>query len=189
MARIAPIRPDNATGEVRELLKQVDHLLGFVPNFIRTLAGAPPALQGYLAFAGKMEESRLPATLRAQIALAVSELHGCDYCVAGYSAVGLSNGLSEEHLLDGRRGSSPDRRADAALAFALELVRKRGAASDAALARVRRAGFDDGEVVEIVAVVGLAIFTNFLNGAARTDLDFPAPRPLEADTKPRAKGR
>ena len=38
---------------------------------------------------------------------------------------------------------------------------------------VRNAGFGDGEIAEMVAVVCLNLFTNYFNHVAQTDLDFP----------------
>ena len=35
------------------------------------------------------------------------------------------------------------------------------------------AGFDDSEIVEIIALVAENSFANYLNEAAKTDIDFP----------------
>ena len=45
---------------------------------------------------------------------------------------------------------------------------------------MRRAGYTDGEVGEIVAKVALNIFTNYFNHVADTEVDFPAAPGLEA---------
>jgi len=46
--------------------------------------------------------------------------------------------------------------------------------SDEALNRVRRVGFGDGEIAEIVAIVAWKTFANCFNHVAGTDVDFPA---------------
>jgi hypothetical protein len=51
--------------------------------------------------------------------------------------------------------------------------------TDADVERLRRAGYTDGEVGEVVANVALNIFTNF-NHVAATELDFPAAPDLAA---------
>jgi alkylhydroperoxidase family enzyme len=38
---------------------------------------------------------------------------------------------------------------------------------------VRKAGFSDGEVAEIIAHVALNVFTNYFNIATQVDIDFP----------------
>jgi hypothetical protein len=45
---------------------------------------------------------------------------------------------------------------------------------------VRKAGFSDSEIVEIIAVTAENIFTNLLNVVAETDIDFPLVRSAEA---------
>ena len=49
----------------------------------------------------------------------------------------------------------------------------RGQVPDAAIARIRAAGFGDGEITEIVANVALNIYTNYINNVAQTVVDFP----------------
>jgi alkylhydroperoxidase family enzyme len=42
------------------------------------------------------------------------------------------------------------------------------------IATVKAAGFSDAEVVELVGLVALNTFSNYINIAFRTDVDFPA---------------
>ena len=48
------------------------------------------------------------------------------------------------------------------------------------LAEVRAAGYEDAQIVEIVALVAENCFTNFLNEVAKTDIDFPVVLAAEA---------
>ena len=180
MSRIKPIEPDQATGAAKQLLRVVDEKFGMVPNLARTLANSPAALQGYLAFGEALESGLLPAKLREQIALTVSQANGCGYCVAAHCAIGKSVGLSDSELADGRESSSPDSKVDAALRFAKQLVEDRGWVHDEDLDRVRRAGYGDGEITEIVAIVAWKIFANYFNHVAGTDVDFPVQAEINA---------
>ena len=49
----------------------------------------------------------------------------------------------------------------------------RGRVSDADLAALRDAGFDEGATVEIVVTVALNVLTNYVNNVFQTDIDFP----------------
>jgi hypothetical protein len=49
---------------------------------------------------------------------------------------------------------------------------------------VRDAGFSDGQIVEIIAVVAENIFTNLLNVVADTDINFPVVRASDAACSP-----
>ena len=173
MPRLKAIDPGQATGQAKELLDAVNEKYGMVPNLARTLANSPAALQGYLAFGEALDGGTLSAKLREQIALTVSEANGCGYCVAAHCAIGKSGGLSDSELTDARQSSSPDSKVDAALHFARQLVENRGWVTDEDVDRVRRAGYGDGEITEIVAVVAWKTFANYFNHVAGTDVDFP----------------
>ncbi len=184
MARIKAIDPDRATGNAKVLLDAVREEYGMVPNLARTLANSPAALQGYLALGAALESGVLSPKLREQLSLAVSEANDCRYCVAAHWAIGKAVGLSGSELTDARQFSSPDRKVDAALHFARLLVEKRGCVRDEDVNRLRRAGYDDGDVAEIVAIVAWKTFANYFNHVAGTEVDFPEvetpplPRPL-----------
>ena len=122
----------------------------------------------------------LPRRLREQIALAVGEANACAYCVAAHTAMGRRAGLTEQETKEARRGSSHDTKERAALEFARKVVEDRGVVADADLERIRRAGYNDGEIAEIVANVALNIFTNYFNHVAGTEVDFPAAPDLAA---------
>jgi uncharacterized peroxidase-related enzyme len=173
VARLKAIRPESATGRARELLDAVNAKLGMVPNMMRAMANAPAVLDGYLWLSGALAEGTLPARMREQLALAVGEANECDYCVAAHSASGRAVGLTAEQIRDSRLGTAVDSRADALIRFARQVVRTRGRVTDRDVEAVRRAGFDDGAIAEVVAHVALCVFANYFNQVARTDIDFP----------------
>jgi uncharacterized peroxidase-related enzyme len=149
-----------------------------VPNIVRTLAHAPDVLEGYLGFERSLSRGALSAGLREQIAVAVAEANQCRYCLAAHCAIGRAVGLSDEALADARRGPSPDRKAEAALGFAREIVAKRGWVDEDAVHQLRDAGYTNQETVEIIANVSLNMFTNYFNQIAGTEVDFPEVREL-----------
>jgi uncharacterized peroxidase-related enzyme len=174
MPRIRSIDPEKATGEAQQLLAAVNDKFGMVPNLARALAISPAALKGYLALGEALEGSLLPAKLREQIALTVSQANGCSYCLAAHCAIGKTVGLSNSELSDARQSSSPDSKVNAALRLAKQLVEDRGRVSEEYLTRVRRAGYGDAAITEIVAIVAWKTFSNYFNHVAGTDVDFPA---------------
>ena len=144
----------------------------------RAMANAPAVLDGYLSLSGALGKGALSAKTREQIALAVGQANGCDYCLAAHSAIGKMVGLTADQILDSRRGTSVDSKTDAIIRFARQVVEKQGRVTDADLADARIAGLDDSAVAEIVANVALNIFTNYFNHVAETDIDFPKAEPI-----------
>src|SRR4051794_31178178 len=174
MARLTQISTEAASGRARDLLDVVKRRLGLVPNMTRALVNSPAALDGYLQLSGALGKGSLPAQFREQIALAVAQANGCDYCLAAHSAVGRMVGLTADQIRDSRLGTAVDPKADALIRLALKVVDARGRVGDSDLDGVRRAGFDDAAIAEVVANVALHAFTNYFNRLAGTDLDFPA---------------
>jgi uncharacterized peroxidase-related enzyme len=181
MARLRTIQPESATGRARELLDTVEHKLGLVPNMARAMANSPAALDGYLQLGAALAKGTLSARVREQIALAVAEANGCDYCLAAHTALARAAGLTAEQARDARRAAPVDPRTAAVVRFARRLIDVRGRVSAADLAAVRSAGWDDGAIAEVIANVALHVFTNYFNVAADTDLDFPAASPLSPE--------
>ena len=181
MSRIRQLTPDAAGDRARRLLDAVKNKLGLVPNMTRAMANSPAVLDGYLQLSGALGGGKLPARLREQIALAVSQANGCDYCLAAHSAIGRMVGLTAEEIRDSRLGGAVDVRDDALVRFAVKVLQTRGRVSDADLDDVREAGFGDDAIAEVVAHVALSVFTNYFNNVAGTDLDFPKAPELTAE--------
>src|SRR5262245_53254587 len=180
MQRITPIDVQAAQGRAKELLDAVKARLGIVPNMTRSMAVAPAVLEASLGFIGALGQGVLPARVREQLALDVGEANHCDYCVSAHSALAKRVGLTDQDVLDSRRAASADPKADVLLRFARTVLEKRGVVEDADIAAVREAGYGDAEIAEVVAHVGLNVFTNYFNNVAGTAIDFPKAPALSA---------
>jgi uncharacterized peroxidase-related enzyme len=178
MSRLHQIAPAAATVKAKDLLDAVKGKLGLVPNMTRAMANSPAVLEGYLSLSGALGKGSLSAKNREQIALTVGQANQCDYCLAAHSTIGKMVGLTPDQILDSRRGTAIDPKTDALIRFARKLVDERGRISDADVAEVRAAEFDDGAIAEVVANVALNIFTNYFNHVAETDIDFPLAEPI-----------
>ena len=173
MSRINPVDRETTNDRLRKTFDAIQKQLGVVPNMMRTMAHSPAALDAYLAFGAALHRGLLPASLQEQIALTVAEMNGCDYCLSAHSALGRGAGLSGDDIAASRDGHASDAKSAAALQFTRALIDRRGAVSEQDVARVRSAGFGDGEIAEIIAHVGLNVFTNYFNRAVLTEIDFP----------------
>ncbi len=121
-----------------------------------------------------MDKGTLPAPTRERIALAVAEINGCDYCLSAHTYLGKNLAkLDEAEIMANRNGGSNDPKADAAVRFAAKVAHERGHTGEGDLRAVRLAGYDDGQVIEIVLHVALNTWTNYINNVAKTDIDFP----------------
>jgi len=139
---------------------------------------SPAAVQAYLGMSGALAGCVLPPKVRELLAVAVAEDNQCHYCLAAHSAIGKSLGLTTEELQAGRLGVSPDPKMNALLKFAAGLSKNRGNVTDKEFEAVRKAGATDEEIIEVIALVGLNLFTNYFNHVADPAIDFPQIPPL-----------
>jgi uncharacterized peroxidase-related enzyme len=174
MSRIPTPTVDQAPANARPLLAGVQKQLGTVPNMFRLIANSPATLEAYLGFSGALGNGKLAPATRERIALAVAEMNGCDYCLSAHTYIGLNLAkLDEAEITANRSGASNDVIADAAVRFAAKVARERGQVDDADIASLRQAGYSDGEILEIIGHVALNVFTNYVNEALKTEIDFP----------------
>ena len=177
MQRFALVDPDNATGQTKELLGAVKDKLGLVPKTFQMMANAPAVLNGYLSLMGALDGGMLPFETRNQIAIAVSEINKCPYCLSAFTAIGKGAGISKENLHACRTAGSDDPKVAAALKLAQTIVTTRGQVTDADIEAVRKAGYSEGEVEEIIANVAQYTFISYINLVSGTDIDFPLVTP------------
>lgn len=173
MQRINALDPATASPEIAAVFAALKSEFGSVPNLFKTMAVEPSVLTAYLAFSDATEKGPLPNKVREQIALATAGSNGCDYCASAHHALGKMAGLSQDDITLALEGRADDAKVDAALTFAKSVLADRGHVPDSSLEAVRKAGWSDREILDIVANVVLNIFTNYLNNVAGTEIDFP----------------
>ena len=171
MARIEPNQ--NPTPEAQETLNAVEAKLGMVPNIFKTFAHSPAVLDFYMQGSGALGDTSISAQLRESIALTVAAINSCDYCASAHTAIGAGAGIEADELKSNLSAQSSDPKTQAALDFSAKLVNSNGNPTDADVQALKDAGYTEGEVLEITAVVAFNIFTNYFNHVADTDVDFP----------------
>ncbi len=178
MSRLnVPANIETAPTKSQPMLEAVKKQLGMAPNLFRLVANSPAALEGYLGMSGALGHGTLPAQTRERIALAVSELNGCDYCASAHTYLAKNVAkLDDAEITANRNGASNDPKADAAVKFASKVVRERGHVTEDDVRAVKHAGYDDAQIVEIVQHVALNTWTNYINEVAKTEIDFPVIR-------------
>jgi len=177
-----PATIDQAPAASRALLRSAAERFGRVPNMALLLSVSPAALQGYLALLTALDGGALGAQTSERIALAVAEANGCQYGLSLHTFRARNGiGLDDAEITANRSGASNDPQADAAVCFAAKLVRRHGAIGDDDLRALKAAGYDDGQIIEIVLHAGLNMLAGLINKVGGTDIDFPLIQPRKAD--------
>jgi uncharacterized peroxidase-related enzyme len=180
MNRISIPSADQTPAATLPLLEAVNKQLGVVPNLMKMVGNSPAALEGYLSLNGALAKGTIGIKTGERIALAIAEVNACSYCLSAHTYLGKNVAkLDDAEITANRNGTSTDAKADAAVRFAVSVAQERGHVSDAAVHSVKKAGFSDAEVMEIVLHVALNTLTNYVNEVALTEIDFPIVKPLK----------
>ncbi len=158
MAVLTAVDPDSVEGPLKTLFDQAERSLKHVPTMLRLMANSPPILEAYLHVNQAFHQTKLTARLNVLIAVTVAELSGCDYMLSRAKSLGRQRGVTEEELNEARRGEAAEAGARAVLRFAIAVIQERGRVPASAVDELRRAGYDDQEIVEVIAAVGLNVF-------------------------------
>ncbi|WP_426702253.1 carboxymuconolactone decarboxylase family protein [Rhodanobacter sp. Col0626] len=175
MSRIHTPSLESATGATAEVYEQIRKAVGSVPNTFAAIGALDPAaLKTILQADGVLAASALSKQDQETIKLVVSEVAGCDYCVAAHSLLGKMTGLKPDALKQIRAGEpTGDEKRDALVRFVRNLVKTSGTISDNAFNEIKAAGYTDGQLVDISLAIALTAFTNIFNRINDTAIDFP----------------
>jgi uncharacterized peroxidase-related enzyme len=175
MSRLDPLERSALPPDVDEhLCERYDETIGFTPRSLETMARRPEILfaLGDLITA-IWRQGTVPVGLKPLVALIASTAAGCRYCQAHEAVDALAHGVEPERVADvWSFESSP--RFDAAERAALRLARDAAqvpnAVTDAHFAELRE-HWDEGQIVELLAVVALFGFLNRWNDSVATELE------------------
>jgi uncharacterized peroxidase-related enzyme len=177
MSRITIPTLDNTPEDSRPILEAFTKQLGFTPNLFSIMSLSPNAISGWAGLQGSLAKT-LDAKTRDGIALAVSQVNACHYCLSAHTHVATNFAKMDAGEISlNRQGQSGDSKRNAAIVFAKKLIELRGKVSEADLNAVRQAGYTDANVVEIIALSAQFLLTNFVNNVFDTEIDFPVVNP------------
>ncbi len=104
MASIEMIEEEAATGKVKEVYDDIKESIGidFVPNMYKAMARNPAYLEAsWNKISAVMgEKHQLDDLTKAIIALTVSTMNGCNYCIEVYTGAVRKYGLDDDGITE-----------------------------------------------------------------------------------------
>lgn len=173
--RLKIIQPEKADIQTKEIFKK----LVMVPNVICQMANSPPLIKTYVNYHANLDIYKLSAKYRKIISLAVSQFNECSYCIALHTTTALEEGiLTKEECIEARQMNSSDSETSAVLNFTKAVLTERGKVDDETLLSVKRHGFNDQEIVEMIGMISHITLANFIANVGEPELDFLEPPPI-----------
>ena len=180
MAHLPALKREETAAENQAIFDQLKQQIGMVPNLYATYANSPVALKAILGFGDVLKDGTFSNREIEAIALAISEVNTCDYCLAAHTALGKMNGFSEEETLELRTREIGDGKLKALVELAASITETRGRPDENLIDAFYAVGYDRAALVELIGFVALNTYNNYLNHIAGTTVDFPAAPALQA---------
>ncbi|MBT1685957.1 carboxymuconolactone decarboxylase family protein [Dawidia soli] len=160
------------------LFDQIKKKVGKLPNLYATIGYSASALKGFLDFEASLNSGVFTPKEREAIALIVSEINQCAYCLAAHTILATSKGFTKAETLDIRRGHTGDERLNVILRLAKSIVEDHGHADQALVDDFFAAGYPQAALVELTGLVTARIFTNYVYALTDVPVDFPTAEAL-----------
>lgn len=173
MSRVTLHTLQSAPQAAKPFLENAQKTSGFIPNLLAVLANAPAALETYVTVSALNGKAELSLAEREVVQLIAATTHGCDFCVAGHTAVALNKAKLPDDVVSALReqGPVPEAKLETLAAFAREVIATRGKVSEQTFNDFKAAGYTEGNALEVILGVSLATLCNFANVFAGTPLN------------------
>lgn len=169
----------NVTPEVQDTFKKVAEALNapFTPHFFQVWALSPDSLNGiWPVMRHILCGGRVSRKLKEMIFVAISSLKECNYCQDAHNAFCVSIGVPNEqiqslidnHTIEAETGDPQEK---AAIDFAIKLAKNSNSAEERDINNLREHGYNDEEIMEIIAMSGMGVFYNHLANATEIMVD------------------
>ena len=170
------IEEEEATGEVAEIYNEIKSALQlpFIPNIVKPIAASPEMLTFFwkLWFAS-IEYRTLPDALVSMIDYTISTKSNCTYCSASSELTCRTLGIDEDtlhKLIQDLENLNPER-VQAIIDFALKVAKHPQELVRADYDRVRDHGVTDAEIIEIIMIAAMGVFSDIVADALQVDVD------------------
>ncbi len=177
MPRISRLERSEVSPELTDIYDRYLRNRGNVPYFFRTVAHRPEIFKTMIAhMEAVLNTGTLPTKLKELVVVRTSQLNCTAYCLASHTAISLKLGWTPEHLtaLNHWRDSPLFSEAEKeAIHLAEVMTATSHEFADSDMARLRRF-YSEGEVVELMAAIGLFNYFNRFNNLLQMEPTRPA---------------
>ena len=177
MPRLSRLQRDQVSGEALAIYDRVLRDRGNVPNMFRTLAHRPQIFETIIAHMDAvLKTGTLSTALKELVIVRTSQLNCTAYCLASHTALAKRLGWTDAQIAslhDAPASPLFTAAEKAAIHLAEVMTLDSHRYSDADLARLR-SFYSEGEVVELMAAVGLFNYFNRFNDLLQMEPTKPA---------------
>ena len=164
---------DQVSPEAQAIFDQYQQAMGKMPNLYAAIGYSANALTTYTQYVRGQAKNSFHARDREGIYLIVSQINGCEYCLASHTASAIKVGWKEEDTLVLRAGTHPDKKWQVIYAIVRSAIENRGEVADALLKEFAGLGYGDAAIIDLFVLVNVMSFTNYVFRLVKIPIDFP----------------
>jgi uncharacterized peroxidase-related enzyme len=155
------VSDEQVQGPAREIFEQYKTQGKAVPKWVRVMANNPDILSYfYKMFKATMDNAPLPKILKWKVAEVVSNLNECAFCLDVTHSQLKQFGLSNEQIE--KIEETDDQKEKIAMEFAKAATKEAYKIDPEIIGKIKE-NFNDSELVELAAVIGLFNYINRFN--------------------------
>jgi uncharacterized peroxidase-related enzyme len=177
MPRISRLNRNQVSGDSLAIYDRVLLDRGNVPNMFRTMAHRPRIFETIIAHMDAvLKTGTLSTALKELVIVRTSQLNCTEYCLASHTALARRLGWTDEQLAALPNAAASDLFTEAekvAIHLAEKMTVDSHAYTDDDFARLR-SFYSEGEVVELMASIGLFNYFNRFNDLLKMEPTKPA---------------
>jgi uncharacterized peroxidase-related enzyme len=165
MSRIRVVNENEAQGKVKEIYDGIISGFGMVPNAFKVFSSKPELLdmQNSIFNVVMAKETAIPRILKEMIAVVVSKINDCDYCISAHSGFLRKLGMSDiqiRNLIIDYNYADLEERDLKVLNIAEKITLNAHTVTDEEIEALKGEGLKDEDILEVVVI---ASYFNFLN--------------------------
>lgn len=169
---------DEVAPDAQPIFDQFQQSMGKMPNLYATIGYSANALATYTQYVKGQVKNSFHARDREGVYLIVSQLNGCEYCLASHTASAIKAGWKEEDTLQVRAGTHPEKKWQVIYGIVRSAIENKGAVGDSLLSDFSGLGFNEGALIDLFVLINVMSFTNYIYRLTQIPIDFPAAKPV-----------
>lgn len=164
---------DQVSDNAKPAFDQFNKVMGKMPNLYATIGYSGNALNSYLHYVSEQARGTFHAKEREAVYLIVSQLNGCEYCLASHTQSAIKNGWTEEETLNLRAGTHAEQKWQVIYKVIRSVIEQKGKVDDELLGEFYALGYHEAAIMDLMVLINVMSFTNYVFRLTQIPIDFP----------------
>ena len=163
---------ESAPEQSKPSLEKLQGAFGMIPNVVGAMATSPVLIGSLVGLFQKVHGGSFSEQQVQVLLLTNAVTNASAWAVAFHTALALKEGVEPADVQAIRERRAPRNPKNAALsALARTLIEKRGRLDELDVSRFLQAGFDKGQLLEVIAAVAASTITNYTGNITKPPVE------------------